>query len=162
MTSTSSLKGKRALVTGGSRGIGAAIVRRLASQGAAVAVNYRSDRAAADALVGELREMHREFSPQQQGSHTVTGLLNGERFDEPDGELGRVRRITEVATRKSATVPSWPAKALQAAPVASHAKTTAAHRRRIEQNGHAWPFVGAPRRVCYLASARYSVTCIHR
>jgi len=38
MTSTSSLEGKRALITGGSRGIGAAIVRRLASQGAAVAV----------------------------------------------------------------------------------------------------------------------------
>ena len=38
MTSTSSLEGKQALVTGGSRGIGAAIVRRLASQGAAVAV----------------------------------------------------------------------------------------------------------------------------
>jgi NAD(P)H dehydrogenase (quinone) len=38
MTSASSLEGKRALVTGGSRGIGAAIVRRLASQGAAVAV----------------------------------------------------------------------------------------------------------------------------
>jgi 3-oxoacyl-[acyl-carrier protein] reductase len=56
MTSTSSLAGKRVLVTGGSRGIGAAIVRRLASQGAAVAVNYRSDRAAADALVGELRD----------------------------------------------------------------------------------------------------------
>src|ERR1700733_4719657 len=56
MTSTSSLAGKRVLVTGGSRGIGAAIVRRLASQGAAVAVNYRSDRAAADALVGEVRD----------------------------------------------------------------------------------------------------------
>ena len=56
MTSTSSLAGKRVLVTGGSRGIGAAIVRRLASQGATVAVNYRSDRAAADALVGELRD----------------------------------------------------------------------------------------------------------
>ncbi|WP_328606986.1 SDR family oxidoreductase [Amycolatopsis sp. NBC_00345] len=54
MTSTSSLAGKRALVTGGTSGIGAAIVRRLASQGATVAVNYRSDRAAADALVGEL------------------------------------------------------------------------------------------------------------
>lgn len=56
MTSTSNLAGKRALVTGGSGGIGAAIVRRLASQGATVAVNYRSDRAAADALVGELRD----------------------------------------------------------------------------------------------------------
>lgn len=56
MTSTSSLAGKRVLVTGGSRGIGAAIGRRLASQGATVAVNYRSDRAAADALVGELRD----------------------------------------------------------------------------------------------------------
>ena len=56
MTSTPTLAGKRALVTGGSRGIGAAIVRRLASQGATVAVNYRSDRAAADALVGELTD----------------------------------------------------------------------------------------------------------
>jgi NAD(P)-dependent dehydrogenase (short-subunit alcohol dehydrogenase family) len=54
MTSTSSLAGKRVLVTGASRGIGAAIVRRLASWGAAVAVNYRSDRVAADAPVGEL------------------------------------------------------------------------------------------------------------
>ncbi|SEP54274.1 SDR family NAD(P)-dependent oxidoreductase [Amycolatopsis saalfeldensis] len=55
MTSTASLAGKRVLVTGGSSGIGAAIARRLAAQGAAVAVNYRSDQAAADALVDELR-----------------------------------------------------------------------------------------------------------
>lgn len=56
MTTTSSFAGKRALVTGGSRGIGAAIVRRLASQGVRVAVNYRSGRTAADALVDELRD----------------------------------------------------------------------------------------------------------
>ena len=48
MTSTPTLAGKWALVTGCSRGIGAAIVRRLACQEATVAVNYRSDRAAAD------------------------------------------------------------------------------------------------------------------
>jgi NAD(P)-dependent dehydrogenase (short-subunit alcohol dehydrogenase family) len=56
MTSTSTLAGKRVLVTGGSSGIGTAIVRRLASQGATVAINYRSDQKAADALVGELRD----------------------------------------------------------------------------------------------------------
>jgi|GEM_PF-2578800 len=37
MTSTPTLAGERAVVTGGSSGIGAAIVRRLASQGATVA-----------------------------------------------------------------------------------------------------------------------------
>ena len=62
MTSTSSLAGKRVLVTGGSRGIGAAIARRLASQGAMVAVNYRSDRPAAEALVSEFRDNERVAS----------------------------------------------------------------------------------------------------
>lgn len=52
MTSTSSLAGRRALATGGSSGIGAAIVRRLAAEGATVAVNHRTDREAAEALVG--------------------------------------------------------------------------------------------------------------
>jgi 3-oxoacyl-[acyl-carrier protein] reductase len=55
MTQPGRLAGKRALVTGGSRGIGAALVRRLAAEGAAVAVNYVADRSSADALVGELR-----------------------------------------------------------------------------------------------------------
>ncbi len=50
----SDLTGKRALVTGGGRGIGAAIVRRLAADGASVAVNYRSGKDAAEALVAEL------------------------------------------------------------------------------------------------------------
>ncbi|MFB9240046.1 SDR family oxidoreductase [Plantactinospora siamensis] len=49
-----SLAGKTALVTGGSRGIGRAIVRRLAGEGARVVFTYRNSRAAADELVGQL------------------------------------------------------------------------------------------------------------
>lgn len=45
------LSGKRALVTGGSRGIGGAVSRLLAQCGADVAVHYRSRRADADAMV---------------------------------------------------------------------------------------------------------------
>src|SRR5205823_12716628 len=44
------LRGHTALVTGGSRGIGAAIVRRLADAGAAVAINYLERATDADAL----------------------------------------------------------------------------------------------------------------
>jgi 3-oxoacyl-[acyl-carrier protein] reductase len=50
-----SLKGKRAVVTGGSRGIGAAVSRLLAGRGADVCVGYRSRRADADHLAAELR-----------------------------------------------------------------------------------------------------------
>ena len=49
-----SLEGKVALVTGGSRGIGAAISRELGAAGAKVAVNYRSDQAAAEEIAGEI------------------------------------------------------------------------------------------------------------
>src|SRR5258707_4212721 len=52
--STESLKGKKALVIGGSRGIGAAIVRDLAHEGAAVAFTYASSRAPAQALVASI------------------------------------------------------------------------------------------------------------
>lgn len=40
-----------ALVTGGSRGIGAAVTRELAGSGATVAINFRSDRSAAEATL---------------------------------------------------------------------------------------------------------------
>lgn len=48
------LLNKRAIVTGGSRGIGAAIVRKLVAQGAEVAFTYASSDAIAQRLVGDL------------------------------------------------------------------------------------------------------------
>jgi 3-oxoacyl-[acyl-carrier protein] reductase len=56
MTATQSLAGKVALIAGGSRGIGAAVARRLAASGAAVAVTYKSRRDAADAITGAIAE----------------------------------------------------------------------------------------------------------
>jgi acetoacetyl-CoA reductase/3-oxoacyl-[acyl-carrier protein] reductase len=48
------LEGRKALVTGGAKGIGRAIVRALASEGADVAINFQSSGADAESLAAEL------------------------------------------------------------------------------------------------------------
>jgi glucose 1-dehydrogenase len=53
------LTGKRALVTGGSKGIGAGIALALAREGADVAVNYHSDRTGAEKVVQEIETLGR-------------------------------------------------------------------------------------------------------
>lgn len=54
------LRGKRALVTGGSRGIGAAIAKRLASDGADVALTYERSAERAQAVVAEIEKLGRQ------------------------------------------------------------------------------------------------------
>ncbi|WP_431224784.1 3-oxoacyl-ACP reductase family protein [Serratia sp. L9] len=54
MSTTQSLQGKVAFIQGGSRGIGAAIAKRLASEGAAVALTYVSSPDKADTVVNAI------------------------------------------------------------------------------------------------------------
>jgi len=67
------VKNKVALVTGGSRGIGAAIVRRLAAEGAMVAFTYMSSKEKALQLVAEL---------EQAGSKAIAIPANAEKVTE--------------------------------------------------------------------------------
>jgi len=81
------LTGKGALVTGGSRGIGRAIVRRLAADGAAVVFSYRHDETAAKAVAGEVAEAGGRALPVRadQGSLDDLRRLAQEAGDFLDG-----------------------------------------------------------------------------
>ena len=71
------LTGKTALVTGGSRGIGKAIVLRLARQGADVAFSYRGNTDAANATAAEVESLGRRAlavqadAKEQQGAESL-------------------------------------------------------------------------------------------
>jgi NAD(P)-dependent dehydrogenase (short-subunit alcohol dehydrogenase family) len=75
---TKSLTGKVALVTGGSRGIGAASARALADEGANVAISYVASRDKAEAVVAELKAkgvQAKAFKADQASSTEVDQLV---------------------------------------------------------------------------------------
>jgi len=55
-----SFKGKNALITGSSRGIGRGIALKLADKGARVAVHYYQNRPAAEATLEQIRKLGAE------------------------------------------------------------------------------------------------------
>jgi 3-oxoacyl-[acyl-carrier protein] reductase len=71
--SFASLEGKTALVTGASRGIGAAVARELARAGAAVVVGYRAGGDEAEALAGEIdgRAVQADVSSSEDAQRLV-------------------------------------------------------------------------------------------
>jgi len=83
------LEGKVALVTGGSRGIGASIVRRLASDGAAVSFTYAASQDQAQALAQGINDSGGDALPLKADSTDATAVQDAvtrtaERFNRLD------------------------------------------------------------------------------
>lgn len=80
------LVGKKALVTGGSRGIGAAIAKTLAGEGADVAITYEKSKDQADAVVADIKRLGR-FAVALQADSADIGAIQTS-VDRAAAELG--------------------------------------------------------------------------
>lgn len=83
------LKGRRVLITGGSRGIGAAIARIMAACGARILINHLRDETGARALAGELRQQYQTEAIVYEADISVPQEVAG-LFGMADEQLGGV------------------------------------------------------------------------
>ncbi|GLK54268.1 3-oxoacyl-[acyl-carrier protein] reductase [Methylopila capsulata] len=83
----SELKGKTAIVTGASKGIGAGIARAYGVAGAAVVVNYASDKAGADRVVADIQAAGGRAVAVQGDVSKEADVLR--LFDETEAAVGR-------------------------------------------------------------------------
>lgn len=83
------------VVTGGSRGIGAATCRLAARRGYAVCVNYRANRDAADRVVADCRELGVRAIPVQADVASEADVVR--LFETIDAELGAVTALVNNA-----------------------------------------------------------------
>ena len=86
------LRGKKALVTGGSQGIGAEICRQLASCGADVFINYNSNKDKAEALAKEIREMY-GVKAACGGADVANAKAVASLFLKMDNEIGTINLL---------------------------------------------------------------------
>ncbi|CAJ1780920.1 putative oxidoreductase YgfF [Aeromonas salmonicida] len=87
---------RNVLITGGSRGIGAATARYLAGQGYHICINYRHDWQAAETLVAQIRAQHPVSCIAVQADISVEAEVV-RLFEEMDERLGVVTHLVNNA-----------------------------------------------------------------
>jgi 3-oxoacyl-[acyl-carrier protein] reductase len=138
------LTGRAALVTGGSRGIGAAVARRLAHDGADVAITYRSATEQAARVVDEIRQLGRRGLALQADSADPDAVRAA--VEETATRLGRL----DVLVNNAGVFPFGP---FEAVSLEELDRTTAIHvRSAFVAAQAASPHLGAGGRIISIGS----------